>query len=338
MKEVSKEPLLSIILPVYNGEQYIEKCIKQITEQNYKNFELIIVNDGSNDNTLKLINKYIKQDKRIVLIDKKNTGVSNSRNIGIMKAKGNYIAFVDVDDIIDPTIYEKMIKKLELSNADVCVCNYKEYFLNKNKYVPSKYALKNEIISKETAIRNYLLDKIGPAIWDKTYKSNIVKNTRFEESLNIGEDILYCLNILFKTNKVATIEDELYYYVQQDKSVMHKINEKYLQFKKVTGLINKKDQEYLKTNFKKEFDFFKLEMITRGIHSISTNYNKENKKDAIRLLKEYVNSKDLTKIINSEYFGKSVKIEMIMLKSFGIKFHLRTTKLYKIMRNIIRKM
>ncbi|UJF15261.1 glycosyltransferase [Jeotgalibaca sp. MA1X17-3] len=115
---------VSIIVPVYNVEKYLKKSIESLMNQTLKDIEIILVNDGSTDNSLFICKQYEKKDFRIKVIDKNNGGVSSARNIGIELASGQYIGFIDPDDWIEPEMYEKMYSKIEKTKSDVCICNY----------------------------------------------------------------------------------------------------------------------------------------------------------------------------------------------------------------------
>lgn len=332
-KVSNKEPLISIVVPVYNGEKFIKKSIDVLLKIKCSK-EIIVINDCSTDNSLKLLKKY---GNNIILIDlKENKGVSNARNLGIEKAKGKYIGFVDIDDCIEDEMYDEMLKKLETSAADVCVCNYDEIYENSDLKVSSKYELPKTITTNKETLSLFLTDKISPAIWDKLYKKELLKDISFQKSLAVGEDILFCLNVFMKANKTCYIDKRFYHYLQQSNSVMHKISPKLLQFKDVITSIEKKEKEKLKQNFKEEFEYFELEMITRGIHSISMLCNKQTKKEAQEYLKVYFDKSHFDRIISSKYYSKGIKLEILVLKIFGIKFHLFLMPIYKIIRSKIR--
>lgn len=120
--------LISIIIPVYNVEKYIGKCIDSLIKQKYDNLEIILIDDGSSDNSGEICDKYAKKDKRIKVIHKKNSGQADSRNIGISKASGKYIGFVDSDDYIDKDYYNRLYKTLVKNNADVVTCKYQNVY------------------------------------------------------------------------------------------------------------------------------------------------------------------------------------------------------------------
>lgn len=335
MTKVSKkeQPLISIVVPVYNGEKFIKKSIDELLKIKSSK-EIIVINDCSTDNSLKLLKRY---KNKIVLIDlEENKGVSSARNLGIAKSTGKYIGFVDIDDSVECEMYDEMLKKIENNDADVCVCNYDEIYEDSDLKVGSKYNLPNETTDHRTTLSLFLTDKISPAIWDKLYKKELLKDISFQKSLAVGEDILFCLNVFMKANKTCYIDKAFYHYLQQSNSVMHKISPKLLQFKDVVTNIDKIEKEKLKQNFKDEFEYFELEMITRGIHSISMLCNKNTSKIAQEYLKRYYDKKDFNRIIKSKYYSKSIKLEILVLKIFGIKFHLFLMPVYKLIRNKMR--
>lgn len=335
MAKVSKnKPLISIIVPVYNGEKYIEKTLNKLIKIKLDK-EIIVINDCSTDNSLIILNKYKKDIKLIDL--KENHGASYARNIGLDKAKGKYIGFIDIDDSFESNIFTKMIKKIEKEDACICVCNYDEIHENSNIVTNSKYNLNMKKIDGKESLRLFLIDKISPALWDKVYKRSLLEKIRFNNNLLIGEDILFCLNAFFYCDKVTFINEKLYHYLQQNTSLMHTISFKLLHFKDVVGNIEKDKKIYIEENFPEEFNYFKLEMITRGIHSISSLKNKNNKKQVENYLKEYCDKDNLNKILKCKYFSKSIKIEILILKIFGIKTHLFIMPIYKLIRNKIRK-
>lgn len=332
-KVSSREPIISIIVPVYNGEQFIKESIENLLKIKSQK-EIIVINDCSNDKSLEILKKY---KDSIVLIDlKENKGVSNARNLGIKTAKGKYIGFVDIDDSIDYNMFDEMIKVIEKEQADVCVCNYDEIYENSDVVVRSKYVLPIKSTTQDKTISLYLTDQISPAIWDKIYTRNLLEKIQFKNGLAVGEDILFCLNIFLQAKKTCYIDKAFYHYLQQNNSVMHKLSPKLLQFKEVAKSIDPQKREKLINKYKEEFEYFELEMITRGIHSISMLCNKITKQEAQEYLKVYFDKKYFERILKSKYYSKSIKLEIFLLKTFGIRFHLFLMPIYKFIRNKIR--
>ena len=219
------KPLLSIIVPVYNVEKYIERCIKSILNQSFTNFELILVDDGSPDNCGKICDEYKKKDSRIKVIHKKNGGLSDARNAGLNIATGKYIGFVDSDDIIHPQMYEKLYNCINKYNSDIVQCKFKKFkkiediekSLNRHNESVEEYTNKEAIIDM---IDN---NKINVNTWNKLYKRELFENERFPKG-KIHEDEFLTYKLIYKSNKVAYINEELYYYYQNDNGIMNGSN------------------------------------------------------------------------------------------------------------------
>ena len=148
---------VSIILPIYNVGVYLERSIESVRNQTLQEIEIILVNDGSEDESLKICKEYEKKDKRIKVIDKLNGGVSSARNAGLKIASGEYIAFLDPDDYVEMNMYENMYNKIMENNSDMCVCNY--IIVNGNKQIHIENNLKEELISQDR-IKSYIIPEL----------------------------------------------------------------------------------------------------------------------------------------------------------------------------------
>lgn len=208
---------ISIIIPAYNIAQYLPHCLDSILEQTYTNLEIIVVDDGSKDNTKAVIEEYAKKDNRIVPIYKENTGVSDTRNKGLDIATGDYIGFVDGDDYIENNMYEVLISNAIKYNADISHCGYKlkfpeneYYFYNTGKVVEQ---------DKQQGVIDLLQGTfIEPGIWNKLFKRSIVENIRMEKDLKNNEDFLYNA-MAFANSEKAVFEDKaLYNYIMRKNS------------------------------------------------------------------------------------------------------------------------
>ncbi|GEB93261.1 glycosyltransferase family 2 protein [Streptococcus thermophilus] len=202
---------LSIILPVYNGEKYIEKCLDSILQNDNRDYELIIVNDGSNDNSRKIIEKRL--DERIKLYNNKNHGVSYSRNYGILRASGDYIMFVDADDYLSYDWHCKVINKLK--DKDWYIFSNENISINKN-------ILERQICG----VNNDGIILAGP--FSKVYKRKLIieNNIKFNEKIINGEDMLFNLNYLKKCNSIFKVEESFYKYRVNVGSATKSFNEK----------------------------------------------------------------------------------------------------------------
>lgn len=207
--------LISIIVPAYNIENYIERCIQSILSQSYKNLEVIIVDDGSTDKTPEILDRISESDSRVVVIHKNNGGVSTARLAGIERASGEYIGFVDGDDYIEPDMYEHLLDNALKYNADISHCGYQmifpdghvDYYYNTGKLVEQ-----NNLTGIIDLIKG---DLVEPGLWNKLYKSEIVKNfsknSLWDVTVKINEDLLMNY-LLFKQSNNSIYEDIPFYH------------------------------------------------------------------------------------------------------------------------------
>lgn len=221
------EKLISIIVPVYKVEKYLDLCISSIVSQTYKNLEIILVDDGSPDNCPEICDEWVGKDCRVKVIHKENGGVSSARNAGLDIAAGEYIGFVDSDDYIEPDMYEILYNNILSYNADMCSCNFNCIDKEHNIYNLMKY--KNKVIdtSKEI-ILNYLSDNfVDPCCHSKLYSSKIINNEklRFEVNIKNGEDFLFNYSFFKYSKKVVAIENSLYnYYCEREGSATNVVS------------------------------------------------------------------------------------------------------------------
>lgn len=211
--------LISIIVPIYNVEEYLEDCIESILHQTYSNFELILVDDGSPDDCGKICDKYSKKDKRIKVLHKKNGGLSDARNAGIELAQGEYIGFVDSDDYAAPDMYEKLLEACLKYRADISMCG--RYVVSEDKkIITEKFVLDNAIVYDDvTAIGKLLLwDSCDSAAWDKLYKKELFDAIRYPIGV-MSEDYDVTCRLFAKAKKIIHIGKPRYYYVQRDGSI-----------------------------------------------------------------------------------------------------------------------
>lgn len=218
---------LSIIVPIYNVEKYLKKCLDSILSQTFSDFELILIDDGSPDKCGQIIDEYAQKDKRIIAIHQKNQGVSAARNAGLRVSKGKYVGFIDPDDYIDADMYCKMIESAEKNDSEIVCCNF-------CKINDSGELLYVEHNLTETMNRDeflfHLFDiprTVGGSICNKIFlKKNIHMN--FDEELTICEDWWFLFNYLLYISKASYIDDGLYYIVSRANSATHTILHKNL--------------------------------------------------------------------------------------------------------------
>lgn len=216
-----QEPLISIILPIYNVEKYLKRCIDSVINQTYKNLEIILVDDGSTDRCPEICDKYAKRDNRIKVIHKKNGGQSDARNAGIALAGGELIGFVDPDDRIHPDMYSKMYLQMVEDKSDIVSCSFvKEYESDLNTQT-NNFSCEKFVLNKISAMNELLIGKrIKEVIWDKLYRAEIVKENPFIKG-KYHEDIFWTYKAIGMAEHVSVTEAVYYYYfVKREESIM----------------------------------------------------------------------------------------------------------------------
>ena len=236
--------MISVIIPVYNVEEYLEECLKSILHQTYKKLEIILIDDGSTDKSGKICDKYKKIDSRIVVIHKTNGGLSSARNYGLKIAKGEFIAFVDSDDYIDIHTYEESINCMLKYNCDIVEFKICGRDIDSKKKVIEMD--KNEVMYKHIS-SDYEYPNV--AVWNKLYKGNLIKNLRFPEG-KIHEDYMFQCVALKNSVKYIFLNESLYYYRIRENSITHanfsvKDFDKLNIYKERTDYIRSLDDEYL---------------------------------------------------------------------------------------------
>lgn len=208
-------PLISIIVPVYNIKKYLNRFLVSIVSQTYKNIEIILINDGSTDGSDEICNEWAKKDSRIKCIHQKNSGVSISRNVGLNQSKGQYIMFLDGDDEVAFEMCEKMLYKIRHEKADLSYCGYLFLSDNINKtYIPNNCAF----FSEEEMLSALFLDKsFYCVVWNKLFKRDILYNSDnnpilFPLGIHVGEDQLWLTKVLKNVNKAVSVPEVLYYW------------------------------------------------------------------------------------------------------------------------------
>lgn len=217
------EPMVSIIVPVYNGERSIERCLRSIQNQSYKNIEVLVVNDGSTDHTEKVIKKYAGNDARFRCIKKENSGVSDSRNIAMAQAKGEYFQFVDCDDWLVKQATEELVRTAQLYDCDMVISDF--YRVRGKKIMVKGHIDAGPVITR-TKFAEYMME--APAnfyygvLWNKLFKADIIKKFGLscDTELDWCEDFRFNLEYLQYVGNVGVIEKPLYYYVKTKGSLV----------------------------------------------------------------------------------------------------------------------
>ena len=235
---------ISIVVPVYNGEKYISKCLDSLINQSYKNIEIIIINDGSNDNTEKICNKYKEIDSRIKVISIENGGVSKARNIGIENATGQFLMFCDSDDYVAKDWCKLLLENYKENN--LILCDYYNVIDNEVKEFDYERPKVDSVISKANFFKLKLYGINVP--WNKIYSLEIIKNNniRFDESISLGEDLRFNIKYLDAiSGNINFIKERLYFYtLSRENCLTNRIYKDYdiqclAQFNFIKGYISK---------------------------------------------------------------------------------------------------
>lgn len=216
---------ISVIVPCYNIESYLPRCIESILVQTYKTLEIILISDGSTDGTDEVIREYAKKDSRIIPIFKANSGVSDTRNRGLDMATGDYIGFVDGDDYIEPEMYETLLKNAIENNADISHCGYQMVFPSRVDYYYNTG--KKVIQDNKKGIRDIIVgDYVEPGIWNKLYRLDILKELRMPPDIKINEDVVFNFYAFVNSQKSVYEDLPFYHYIlRKGSAATSKINQ-----------------------------------------------------------------------------------------------------------------
>lgn len=274
---------VSIIVPVYNVEKYIEKCLASLINQTLQEIEIIIVNDGSTDGSKKIIEKYL-ENKKIKYLEKENGGLADARNYAIPYAKGEYIGFVDSDDYVEKTMFEKMYNKAKQENADMVECDFIWEYPKKNKIDTGKiYKGKKQAIVEARVVA-----------WNKIIKRQILQSTKikFPKGLRY-EDVEFFYKLIPNLNKISFIKEPLVHYVQRDTSIANTQNEKTAQiFEILENVISYYIEKNIFNEYKEELEYTYIRLLLcSSLKRITQIKDKNLKKDLIKLTWKNLNNK-----------------------------------------------
>lgn len=216
--------IISVIIPVYNVERYLARCIESVQKQTYRHLEIILVDDGSTDHSMEICDQFAEKDSRIKVIHKKNGGLSSARNVGLELSRGEYIFFVDSDDYIDGEAFCTLIEQIKLFDADIAMCQYLKVdengkALEKETSSVEKVKL---LTGKQLLIQNSIgSEKTPVVVWNKLYKREIFKQLRFDEGKQHEDEFIFH-KICFQCDTIVSIQKNLYFYTQRENSIMGK--------------------------------------------------------------------------------------------------------------------
>lgn len=210
---------ISVIIPVYNVEKYLKRCLDSVISQTYKNLEIILIDDGSTDDSAVICDEYAEKDNRILLIHKSNGGLSDARNSGLKIFTGDYIIFVDSDDWIEKDFCEYIAKNM--FDSDMLLFNY--YVATKGKKKLKKIFLRNYNVSKEKCLLDLAKSQVESYVWNKVYKRQLFKDIIFPKNRNY-EDQAIMHALIYQSNKIKYVNRAFYNYFQNNNSITHTVN------------------------------------------------------------------------------------------------------------------
>lgn len=203
---------ISVIIPVYNCEKYLQDCLKSVIDQTYKDLEIIIIDDGSTDNSGTICDQFAKQDSRIQVIHQENKGVSASRNIGILQMSGELVSFIDADDTLDPDMYEFLCSLMNDHNADIAHCGYRHVVGEEIRLVHDSRQIFSQ--NSEEALTCLIGARLFVgSLWNKLYKAKLIKDLTFDEDIKINEDILFNFQVFSRADKIVFADYTKYNYI-----------------------------------------------------------------------------------------------------------------------------
>lgn len=333
-----QEKIVSIIIPVYNAEKCLGYCLNSIASQTYRNLEIILVNDGSTDDSLKICNNYAFLDSRIRVIDIPNAGVSNARNVGLKAATGEYIEFADADDVLNPKMVETLVDKMDTYQSDLVICGFEMVSLNSNQQPQDIIHFNSASLGEECVYTQQLFfEKLSCILWrtsllecpwNKMFRKDIIRNynLQFPIDKSLGEDFCFNIDYFAYVNKVVILSDELYYYMQINQTALtRKFQANY--FEDQLYLIKKFD-DVVRKNIKlskQERVYLAEYMVAKTIQSIRHLFD-ENSGLASAQRKARI-----AEIINNSYVRDAIKLaEYIDDRYLWIKNEIEKSDIKKI--------
>lgn len=296
---------VSVIIPVYNSEKYLKQCLDSVVNQTLKDIEIIVVNDGSTDNSLKIIQEYSNKYKNIKVINKQNEGCYKARNVGLENAKGEYVAFCDSDDYIKHNMYEKLYLKANDTNADIVSSNY--YILENNNLKVVDFSSSIKVLEKTNnklvGAENILLDAV---IWSRIFKRQMLidKGIMFHSDIHTADDAFFHALTMLNANKIIYIPDVLYTYrISRNGSITTNLhNEFNFDCIKVSQRILEYAIQNKIEHFMPQIVAFVLRLNVLGYLRINKCYKEEYFKKMCKFIDDYsINSKTKIAFVKNRY-------------------------------------
>ncbi|PWJ36994.1 glycosyltransferase family 2 protein [Fibrobacter succinogenes] len=330
--------MISIIVPVYNTENFVCECIKSLLSQTYTDIEIIIVDDGSSDKSLNICREFEKKDSRIKVYHKENSGVSDTRNYGIKLANGDYISFCDSDDIVDPKLYQMLWDTMNKFQVDRVVSGYAYLFddghtlYNKPRVADGRYEA--SFILKKMIDDGSLSGFLFSGVNNSLFKTKIIKenNIEFDSKIRYNEDSLFSLKYMLASNAIYSLQSKSTYFYRQHNSSATKTRLVGDRYEKLRSSLRNLHLENLDIDFDIQM---KRRIVTEALWQILDVSKKENRTEAIRDIRKIIIKKDLRNCLNEikfkelniykKYYYILIKLKMTWL------LYISTSKLFPIL-------
>ena len=312
---------VSVVIPVYNAEKYISTCLLSLRNQTVCDYEIVVVDDGSTDNTPSIVNSFAEKDKRIRIIKNNKKGVSSARNHGMLLARGMYITFVDADDQVAPIFIESLLTMIEENDCD-CACVGYTFDLAS---ISKKQSINGIQITEGSPIFGLLAERsngAGGFVWNKIYKASLIKENHiiFDEKLSTGEDLCFNFNYFNLCQKVAYCNDSLYYYrLSRDSAVNRLSNPRWYELLKVYDYImSSRSDEKNKRVFAYNYSLLILEAIYRYKFCNECPYTIKQllvlKENYVHLSKDFTIAQNMKLLFNIALPNLAMKYRRRMIK------------------------
>ncbi|MDM5221857.1 glycosyltransferase [Peribacillus sp. NJ11] len=317
-------PKVSIIVPIYNVEKYLVRCLDSLVNQTFNEIEIILVNDGSTDNSIDIIEEFQKKYEFIEVINKINGGLSSARNAGIEKARGEFLLFIDSDDYIELNMVEMLYSAASTSNSEIAICKFSYVYSNNNdkEINTNEDYNKYKFVNNNQLIKLFLLNIVSGHAWNKLVKRELFIKHNIEFPYGkYYEDAPTMMKLFSVVNKCTLINDSLYNYLQREDSII-----KSTDIKKVKDHLNNlteiKNQLSIqqKNELNHEIQYFSINQLFYNSYLLSKIENKENVLEHKPLLKKNIKTIDYISLLRIKSLRAKMKIILMKSYTFNIWF------------------
>lgn len=285
--------LISVIVPIYNVEKYLARCVDSIVNQTYKNLEIILVDDGSPDRCPQMCDDYAEKDSRIKVVHKKNGGLSDARNAGMAVATGKYISFIDSDDYVSDDFFECLLDVMNKENSDIAECSVVKFYED-NRFDEFSDDLSVKTYDTQDAMSALIAENpFHQHVWNKLYKTELVKDIPYAVG-KLNEDEFWTYQVFGRANKVSKLNKTMYYYFQRNSSIMG-VGYNIRRLDALEGKANR--QKYIENNFPELSTQAKIDLYGScmfAYQSVLKFLSGADKKKALSIIKKYKNNCNLS--------------------------------------------